>query len=59
VRAWADARACDTAAFGKWHRAMIERGVYWPPAQFEAAFLSGAHAQSDVDATIEACEASL
>jgi glutamate-1-semialdehyde 2,1-aminomutase len=59
VRSWAEAKACDTAAFGKWHRAMIGRGVYWPPAQFEAAFLSGAHTEADVDATIAACEAAL
>ncbi len=59
VRSWADARACDVGAFGRWHGAMIERGVYWPPAQFEAAFVSAAHTDADIDATVEAASASL
>jgi glutamate-1-semialdehyde 2,1-aminomutase len=59
IQSWGDAKACDTAAFGRWHRGMIERGVYWPPAQFEAAFLSGAHTDADVDATVVACEGAL
>jgi glutamate-1-semialdehyde 2,1-aminomutase len=54
VRSWADAKTCDTAAFGRWHGAMLARGIYWPPAQFEAAFLSGAHTEADVDATVAA-----
>ncbi|HEX8793069.1 MAG TPA: glutamate-1-semialdehyde 2,1-aminomutase [Polyangiaceae bacterium] len=59
VRSWADAKACDTAAFGRWHGAMLARGIYWPPAQFEAAFLSGAHSDADVDATIAAAREAL
>jgi glutamate-1-semialdehyde 2,1-aminomutase len=59
VRSWADAKTCDTAAFGRWHGAMLARGVHWPPAQFEAAFLSGAHTEADVDATIAAARDSL
>jgi glutamate-1-semialdehyde 2,1-aminomutase len=59
IRSWDDAKGCDTKAFGRWHGQMIERGFYWPPAQFEAAFLSGAHTEADVDATIEAADASL
>jgi glutamate-1-semialdehyde 2,1-aminomutase len=59
VRSWADAKDSDTAAFGRWHGAMIERGVYWPPAQFEAAFISAAHTEGDIDVAIEACEAAL
>ena len=58
VRSWADAKACDTAAFGRWHGKMLERGMYWPPAQFEAAFVSGAHTEADVDATIAAADSS-
>jgi glutamate-1-semialdehyde 2,1-aminomutase len=54
VRSWADAKECDTKAFGRWHGAMIERGMYWPPAQFEAAFISGAHSEADIDATVAA-----
>ena len=59
VREWAQARQCDTTAFGRWHGQMLERGFYWPPAQFEAAFISCAHTEQDIDATIAAAEASL
>jgi glutamate-1-semialdehyde 2,1-aminomutase len=59
VRAWADAKACDTKAFARWHAGLVERGVYWPPAQFEAAFVSTAHSDGDIDATIEAATAAL
>ena len=38
---------------------MIERGVYWPPAQFEAAFVSGAHTDADIDATVKAADEAL
>jgi len=44
----------DTAAFGRFHRAMLEQGVWLPPSQFEAAFLGTAHGDAEVKATIEA-----
>jgi glutamate-1-semialdehyde 2,1-aminomutase len=59
VRSWKDAKASDTQAFAAWHRGMLERGFYWPPAQFEAAFVSGAHSNADIDATIDAADAAL
>jgi glutamate-1-semialdehyde 2,1-aminomutase len=59
VRSWADAKACDTRAFARWHAGMLERGIYWPPAQFEAAFVSGAHTEADVATTVRAAEESL
>ncbi len=59
VRSWADARACDTKAFARWHAGMLARGIYWPPAQFEAAFVSGAHSESDIDETVAAAEQSM
>jgi glutamate-1-semialdehyde 2,1-aminomutase len=59
VRSWPDAKASDTVRFGKWHRAMIEAGQYWPPSQFEAAFVSGAHTNADIDATIASAAAAL
>jgi glutamate-1-semialdehyde 2,1-aminomutase len=59
VRSWDDAKGSDTARFGKWHRAMIEAGQYWPPSQFEAAFVSDAHTNADIDATIAAAAAAL
>lgn len=43
VRSWADADKCDRAKFGKFHRALLDNGVYWPPSQFEAGFVSLAH----------------
>jgi len=54
VRNYADAAASDTAAFGRFHRAMMERGVWLPPSQFEAAFLGTTHGQAEVEATVEA-----
>jgi glutamate-1-semialdehyde 2,1-aminomutase len=59
IRSWAQAKDSDTKAFGRWHGQMLERGFYWPPAQFEAAFISGAHTEQDIDATIAAADASL
>jgi glutamate-1-semialdehyde 2,1-aminomutase len=44
----------DTAAFGRFHRAMLDQGVWLPPSQFEAAFLSTAHGDAEVQATIDA-----
>jgi glutamate-1-semialdehyde 2,1-aminomutase len=54
IRSWDDAERCDTARFGKWHAGMLARGQYWPPSQFEAAFLGVAHTEADIDATIAA-----
>lgn len=44
----------DTAAFGRFHRAMLDRGIWLPPSQFEAAFLGTAHGDEEVRATLEA-----
>jgi glutamate-1-semialdehyde 2,1-aminomutase len=49
-----DAAKSDTAAFGRFHRAMMDRGVWLPPSQFEAAFISSAHTDAEVQATIAA-----
>jgi glutamate-1-semialdehyde 2,1-aminomutase len=54
IRSWNEAKLCDTKAFGRFHRALLAEGVYWPPAQFEAAFLSVAHDEAAVDQTIAA-----
>jgi len=54
VSDYAQAAQSDTAAFGRFHRAMLEQGVWLPPSQFEAAFLSSAHGREEVDATIAA-----
>jgi glutamate-1-semialdehyde 2,1-aminomutase len=59
VRSWSDAAQSDRERFAKFHRGMVERGVYFPPSQFEAAFVSAAHGEDDVDRTIEAARAAL
>lgn len=52
-----DAKACDTEAYGAWCRALLARGVYPPPSQFEAWFPSLAHTPEQVTRTIEAATA--
>ncbi len=52
VTDWTSAAKSDTQAFGRFFRAMLDRGIYLPPSQFEAAFLSAAHTDKDVDETI-------
>ena len=54
VRDYDDAAKSDTAAFGRFHRAMLDRGVWLPPSQFEAAFLGTAHGEAEGRATVEA-----
>jgi glutamate-1-semialdehyde 2,1-aminomutase len=54
VTDWESARASDTARFSRFFRGMLERGVYLAPSQFEAAFLSTAHSEEDIEATIAA-----
>jgi len=59
VTDWESARRCDTARFGRFFRAMLERGIYLAPSQFEAAFLSAAHTDEDIRRTVEAARAAL
>jgi glutamate-1-semialdehyde 2,1-aminomutase len=55
IGSWEDAKQhADTARFAAFHCAMLERGVYLPPSQFEAWFLSSAHGDAEVDTTIAA-----
>jgi glutamate-1-semialdehyde 2,1-aminomutase len=54
VTDWNSASKSDTEAFGKFFRGMLENGVYLPPSQFEAAFLSTAHTEEDIQKTIAA-----
>jgi glutamate-1-semialdehyde 2,1-aminomutase len=54
VTDWASAKRSDTARFGRFFHAMLDRGVYLPPAQFEALFVSLAHTDQDVDRTVAA-----
>jgi glutamate-1-semialdehyde 2,1-aminomutase len=54
VTDWDSASKSNTEAFGNFFRGMMERGVYLPPSQYEAAFLSAAHTEDDVQQTIAA-----
>jgi len=56
---WDTAAKSDMQAFGKFYRGMLERGIYLPPSQYEAAFMSAAHTEEDVRRTIEAAAEAL
>ncbi len=58
VTDWDSAKKCDTAKFGKFFHAMLERGVYLPPSQFEALFVSTAHSEADIERTVAAAKES-
>jgi glutamate-1-semialdehyde 2,1-aminomutase len=59
VRSFADALKTDTAAFYRFHAAMLERGVYLAPSPFEAFFVSAAHGPAEVQQTLEAAREAL
>jgi glutamate-1-semialdehyde 2,1-aminomutase len=59
VHDWDTAAKSDTEAFGRFHRAMLERGVYLPPSQYEAMFMSAAHTDGDMAKTIAAAAESI
>ena len=46
----------DTALFGRFFQQLLAQGIYWPPSQYEAAFISMAHSDNDIQYTIEAIE---
>ena len=57
VTDWDSAKLADTGKFAAFHRSMLEQGIYLPPSQFEAAFVSAAHTDEDVRRTREAAGA--
>jgi glutamate-1-semialdehyde 2,1-aminomutase len=59
VTDFASAAASDTVSFGRFHRAMLEVGVWLPPSQFEAAFVSTAHREAEVGMVLEAARRAL
>ncbi len=59
VRDYEDAKACDLDRYGAFCRALLERGVYPPPSQFEAWFPSLAHTDEQVERTLDAVAAAL
>jgi glutamate-1-semialdehyde 2,1-aminomutase len=54
VDTYAQAIACDSAAFNRFFHAMLERGVYLAPSAFEAGFMSGAHDGAAIEQTLVA-----
>jgi glutamate-1-semialdehyde 2,1-aminomutase len=56
VTNWTSAAKSDTEAFARFFRALLDQGVYLPPSQFEAAFLSTAHTEEDIRKTISAAK---
>ena len=52
VNNFADASKSDLKKFARWHRMMLERGVYLAPSQYEAGFIGLAHTEADIDRTI-------
>ena len=56
VKSYADATRCDVERFKKFFHGMLGEGVYLAPSAFEAGFVSAAHSEADIDATIAAAE---
>jgi glutamate-1-semialdehyde 2,1-aminomutase len=56
VRSATDAQRCDRDRFARFFHSMLERGMYLPPSAFEAAFLSLAHSDDDIDRTLRAAD---
>jgi glutamate-1-semialdehyde 2,1-aminomutase len=59
VATYDDAKRSDAERFGRFFRAMRQRGVFLPPSQFEAMFVSLAHSEGEIDEVIAAATASL
>ena len=57
VRSFRDATACDTDAFRRFFHAMLKRNVYLAPSAFEAGFISSAHGDAEIEATLDAAQA--
>src|SRR4029077_18345733 len=59
VKDFESAKSCDTERFNRFFHSMLSQGVYLPPSQFEAAFISAAHTASDIERTISAARKAL
>lgn len=59
VNSFKDVKTSDTEFYGRFHRALLKRGVYLPPSQFEVGFVSCAHELKDVDLTVKAVNEAL
>lgn len=56
VTTWSEAAQANTDRFAKFHRAMLEQGIYLAPSQFEAGFLSTEHTEAEIQATLDAAD---
>jgi glutamate-1-semialdehyde 2,1-aminomutase len=56
VTGWESASGADRDRFARYFHGMLERGIYLPPSPFEAAFISAAHTEADIDRTVDAAE---
>jgi glutamate-1-semialdehyde 2,1-aminomutase len=56
VTGWESAGGADRDRFARYFHGMLERGIYLPPSPFEAAFISSAHTEADIDRTVDAAE---
>lgn len=59
VTSWTDATRADRARFSRVFHRLLAHGVYWPPSQFEAAFVSSAHGDAELTQTLEAFRGAL
>jgi glutamate-1-semialdehyde 2,1-aminomutase len=59
VTSWDEAARCDTARFSRYFHSLLNQGIYVPPSQYEAIFLSSAHSDADIDRTIAAVSAAM
>jgi glutamate-1-semialdehyde 2,1-aminomutase len=59
VVSYPDAASCDTRRYARFFHAMLDAGVYLPPSQFEAWFVSAAHTDEDLDRAVSCCRAAL
>jgi glutamate-1-semialdehyde 2,1-aminomutase len=57
VGTYTQAAGSDTAGFAAWFQGMLARGIYWAPSQFESIFVSAAHTDAELSATLDAAHA--
>jgi glutamate-1-semialdehyde 2,1-aminomutase len=59
VTNYSEALKCKTELFGQFFQGLLKRGIYFPPSQFEALFISAAHTEEDIQKTLTAAQESL
>ena len=56
VRTYTQAAPSNTKLFAAWFQSMLRQGIYWAPSQFESIFISAAHSDTELNATLEAAQ---